>query len=85
MIEVADIYPAVIANMAGENFEPSAYWDILTPDGTSIIRDELNDIYGYQFHAKIFHQALQGKNILQHTPRNITTNRSLISRRLFNK
>ena len=53
MIEVADIYPAVIANMAGENFEPSAYWDILTPDGTSIIRDELDDSDDCQFHAKI--------------------------------
>ena len=53
MVAVADIDPAVLANMAGENLELSAHWEILTPDGTSIIRDELNDSDGYQFNAPI--------------------------------
>ena len=53
MVAVADIYPAVLANMAGENLELSAHWEILTPDGNSIIRDELNDSDGYQFNAPI--------------------------------
>ena len=50
---VADIDPAVLAKIAGENFEPSEHWKISAPDGTSIIRDELNDSDGYQFHAPI--------------------------------
>ena len=50
---VADIDPAVLANIAGDNFEPSEHWKILAPDGTSIIRDELNDSDGYQFNAPI--------------------------------
>ena len=53
MAAATDIYPAVLANMAGENFEPSAHWEILNPDGNSINRYELNDSDGYQFHAPI--------------------------------
>ena len=53
MAEVVDIDPAVIANMDGDNFEPSAHWVILTPYVTSIIRDKLNDSDDYQFHAPI--------------------------------
>ena len=51
MAAVADIDPSVLANMAGENFEPSAHWEILIPDVTSVIRDKLNYSDGYKFHA----------------------------------
>ena len=53
MAEVTDIDKYVLANMAGKNFEPSAHWEILTTDGTFIIRDKLNDSNGYQCHAPI--------------------------------
>ena len=53
MASVADIDSDVLDNMDGDNFEPSAHWEILNPDGNSINRYELNDSDGYQFHAPI--------------------------------
>ena len=80
---VADIYPYVLANMAGDNFKPLAHWEILTPDGTSIIRYESMIVKDINFMRQL-RQALQGKKILQHPPKNITTKRSLIGYCLFN-
>ena len=66
MTVVAYIYPAVLANMDGDNFEPSAHWEILTPDGNSIIRYELDDSGGCQFHATIASGAAREEDPTAH-------------------
>ena len=67
MVSVADIDPDVISNMDVDNFKPSAHWEILTQDGTSIIRDDLNYSYGYQFHAPIASGAAREEDPTAHS------------------
>ena len=66
MTTVVEIDTDVIANMAGENFESSAHREILNLDGTSIIREELNDSDGYQFHTPIASGAAREEDPTAH-------------------
>ena len=53
MANVDNIDPNVISNMAGENFEPMAHWELLIPDSSSVVSDNLRDSDGHQFYAPI--------------------------------
>ena len=50
---VENINPNIISNMAGENFEPMAHWELLTPDTNSVVEENLRDSDGYEFYAPI--------------------------------
>ena len=50
---VENINPNIISNMAGENFEPMAHWELLTPDTNLVVEENLRDSDGYEFYAPI--------------------------------
>ena len=53
MANVDIIDPKMISNIVGESFESMARWELLDPDSSSVVFDNLRDSDGYQFYAPI--------------------------------
>ena len=53
MANVDIIDPKMISNIVGESFESMARWELLDPDSSSVVFDNLRDSAGYQFYAPI--------------------------------
>ena len=66
---VENIDPDILCNMAGENFEPTAHWELLTPDWNELIYDELKDKDGYNFYAPTASGDARQENCHVHAPK----------------
>ena len=69
MAVVDNIDPDVLCDMTGENFDPMAHWELLTPDWDELIYDELRDRDGYNFYAPIASGEARKEDHGAHAPK----------------
>ena len=59
---VVNIDPNGIENMAGAGFQPTAHWEILTPEDNSVVQDKLENTYGFKLYPPIAYVATREEN-----------------------